>query len=75
MFILGQRIDQKSKKRMVERLGEMRKGRRGRIEKGHMLSKKEKITFHWEVRGWGGDDILELRISLSLPSHVSNLNF
>ena len=32
VFILeGQRIDQKSK---VERLGEMRKGRRERIEKG-----------------------------------------
>ena len=34
VFILGgQRIDQKSKG-MVERLGEMRKGRRERIEKG-----------------------------------------
>ena len=35
VFILGgQRIDQKSKKGMVERLGKMRKGRRERIEKG-----------------------------------------
>ena len=35
VFILGgQRIDQKSKKGMEERLGEMRKGRRERIEKG-----------------------------------------
>ena len=32
VFILGQTIDQKA--RMVESLGEMRKGRRERIEKG-----------------------------------------
>ena len=33
VFILGQTIDQKQEG-MVERLGEMRKGRRERIEKG-----------------------------------------
>ena len=32
VFILGQTIDQKAG--MVQRLGEMRKGRRERIEKG-----------------------------------------
>ena len=43
VFILGgQRIDQKSK--MVERPGEMRKGRRERIEKGSRegIEKEEK---------------------------------
>ena len=46
VFILGgQRIDQKSKKGMVERLGEMRKGRRERIEKGsHCFSSPQGMT-------------------------------
>ena len=35
VFILGgQRIDQEEQEGMVERLGEMRKGRKERIEKG-----------------------------------------
>ena len=35
VFILGgQRIDQRQQEGMVERIGEMRKGRRERIEKG-----------------------------------------
>ena len=32
-----------------------------------MLREMEKLTFHLDVRGWGGDDILELPISLSVP--------
>ena len=49
IFILGgQRIDQKRKKGLVERLGEMRKGRRGRIEKGSSermdIERCEKVT-------------------------------
>ena len=43
IFILGgQIIDQDMKEGMVERLGEMRKGRRERIDKGSRERKKER---------------------------------
>ena len=47
VFILGgQRIDQKSKKGW-KRLGEMRKGRRERIEKGAIVSSSPQGMTSW----------------------------
>ena len=55
MFILGgQRIAQKSKQEgMVERLGEMRKGRREKIEKGsrERIEKRERDKKFEEKEG------------------------
>ena len=55
VFILGQTIEQEG---MVQRLGEMRKGRRERIEKGsrEVIEKETKRQFEEE------NQILELRI-------------
>ena len=47
MFVLrGQRNDQKSK-RMEERLGEMRKGRRERMRKGAIVSSSPQGMTSW----------------------------
>ena len=60
VFTLGQIIDQKEQEGMVERLREMRKGRRERIEKGSRegIEKEKKRKFK-EKEGLRDPPLLE----------------
>ena len=64
VFILGQTIDQK----VVERLGEMRKGRRERIEKGSKEGIEKETKRQFEEKEEGLRNPPFIRISRSNPA-------